>query len=39
VGETLEVTLPQSGEFSSLQRGDAVHIGWGAGQATCFGAA
>ncbi|MFG6585081.1 ABC transporter ATP-binding protein [Sulfitobacter sp. 1A12779] len=39
VGETLEVTLPQSGEFSSLKRGDVVHIGWGAGQATCFGVA
>jgi len=38
VGETLEVTLPQSGEFAALKRGDAVHIGWGAGQAACFGA-
>ncbi|MGK7659920.1 MULTISPECIES: ABC transporter ATP-binding protein [unclassified Marinovum] len=36
-GETLEVTLPQSGEFASLQRGDTVHIGWGAAQASCFG--
>ena len=35
-GETLEVTLPQSGEFASLKRGDAIHIGWGAGQASCF---
>ena len=35
-GETLEVTLPQSGEFDRLKRGDMVHIGWGAGQATCF---
>ena len=35
-GETLEVTLPQSGEFAALKRGDAVHIGWGAAQATCF---
>ncbi len=39
VGETLEVTLPQSGEFASLKRGDTVHIGWAADQATCFGAA
>ena len=39
VGETLEVTLPQSGEFATLKRGDRVHIGWGADQATCFGAA
>ncbi|WHZ33792.1 ABC transporter ATP-binding protein [Sagittula sp. MA-2] len=37
-GETLEVTLPQSGEFAALKRGDTVHIGWGAGQAICFGA-
>lgn len=36
VGETLEVTLPQSGEFAALKRGDTVHIGWGAAQATCF---
>ncbi|WP_323764451.1 ABC transporter ATP-binding protein [Marinovum sp.] len=35
-GETLEVTLPQSGEFAALQRGDTVHIGWGAAQASCF---
>jgi spermidine/putrescine transport system ATP-binding protein len=38
-GETLEVTLPQSGEFSGLSRGDRVHIGWGADQASCFGGA
>jgi len=38
-GETLEVTLPQTGEFASLKRGDIVHIGWGAAQATCFAAA
>ncbi|MBP0482457.1 ABC transporter ATP-binding protein [Sagittula salina] len=37
VGETLEVTLPQSGEFAALKRGDAVHIGWGSVQGTCFG--
>ncbi|MGY3437003.1 MULTISPECIES: ABC transporter ATP-binding protein [unclassified Marinovum] len=37
-GETLEVTLPQSGEFAALRRGDTVHIGWAAEQATCFGA-
>ncbi|TNF17295.1 MAG: ABC transporter ATP-binding protein [Rhodobacteraceae bacterium] len=35
-GETLEVTLPQSGEFASLRRGDPIHIGWGAAQASCF---
>ncbi|MDJ0820936.1 MAG: ABC transporter ATP-binding protein [Paracoccaceae bacterium] len=39
VGETLEVTLPQSGEFAALQSGDTVHIGWGSAQATCFGSA
>ena len=38
-GETLEVTLPQTGEFASLKRGDMVHIGWGAAQATCFAGA
>ncbi|WP_420556024.1 ABC transporter ATP-binding protein [Roseovarius sp.] len=38
-GETLEVTLPQTGEFASLKRGDRVHIGWGAAQAMCFAGA
>jgi spermidine/putrescine transport system ATP-binding protein len=38
-GETLEVTLPQSGEFGGLKRGDTVHIGWGAAQAACFAGA
>lgn len=38
-GETLEVTLPQTGEFANLERGDTVHIGWGAAQATCFAGA
>lgn len=36
VGETVEVTLPQSGEFAALRKGDLVHIGWGAAQASCF---
>jgi spermidine/putrescine transport system ATP-binding protein len=39
VGETLEVTLPQTGEFANLERGDTVHVGWGAAQATCFAGA
>ena len=36
-GETLEVTLPQTGEFASMERGATVHIGWRAAQAICFG--
>ncbi|MFW2589539.1 ABC transporter ATP-binding protein [Sagittula sp. SSi028] len=35
---TVEVTLPQSGEFAHLTRGAPVHIGWGAAQTACFGA-
>lgn len=37
-GEVLEVALPQSGEFAGLKPGDAVHLGWGAGQASAFAA-
>jgi len=32
----IDVSLPQSGEFSNLRKGDRVHIGWGAAQALCF---
>ena len=35
-GDEIEVTLPQSGEFADLARGDAVHIGWEAAQANAF---
>jgi len=38
-GGTLEVTLPQTGAFAHLARGDRVHAGWGAAQATCFAGA
>jgi spermidine/putrescine transport system ATP-binding protein len=37
-GDEIEVTLPQSGEFASLGRGDAVHIGWSGDQSNCFAA-
>ncbi|MCV6825345.1 MULTISPECIES: ABC transporter ATP-binding protein [Halocynthiibacter] len=37
-GGTIDVALPQSGEFNGLQRGDALAIGWGASQSLCFGA-
>ncbi|XGA80675.1 ABC transporter ATP-binding protein [Halomonas sp. CH40] len=37
-GGEVEVTLPQSGEFTDLQRGDFIHIGWAADQANCFDA-
>ena len=36
LGEQIEVTLPQSGEFADLKRGDMVHIAWAAEQTTCF---
>ena len=35
-GPEIEVTLPQSGEFADLGRGDAVHIGWSGAQSNCF---
>jgi spermidine/putrescine transport system ATP-binding protein len=35
-GDEIEVTLPQSGEFATLARGDVVHIGWEGEQANAF---
>ncbi len=35
-GGEIEVALPQSGEFSTMSKGDAVHIGWSADQGNCF---
>jgi spermidine/putrescine transport system ATP-binding protein len=35
-GEKIEVTLPQSGEYADLRKGDQVQIGWRVGQSTCF---
>jgi spermidine/putrescine transport system ATP-binding protein len=35
-GEEIEVTLPQSGEYAGLKRGDAVQIGWSGDQGNCF---
>lgn len=35
-GLSFEVALPQSGEFSNLQRGKTLHIGWSADQAQVF---
>jgi len=32
----IDVSLPQSGEFSHLNKGEQVHIGWGTAQALCF---
>lgn len=37
-GEEIEVALPQSGEFATLSRGDALHIGWSGAQGNCFAA-
>ena len=34
--EEIEVNLPQSGEFASVAKGDAVHIGWSSDQGNCF---
>ncbi|WP_380056895.1 ABC transporter ATP-binding protein [Falsihalocynthiibacter sp. SS001] len=38
-GGTVDVALPQSGEFAGLKRGETLHIGWGVAQALCFGGA
>jgi len=35
-GGELDVALPQTGEFSSLARGQHVHLGWGMSQAKAF---
>ena len=35
-GEQIEVTLPQSGEYATLSKGDPVHIGWSGEQGNCF---
>ena len=35
-GDEIEVTLPQSGEFANLKRGDTVHFGWEGEQANAF---
>ena len=37
-GGELDVALPQTGEFSSLKRGQVVHLGWGMAQAQAFAA-
>ncbi len=34
----LDVALPQTGEFSSLRRGQKVYLGWGMAQALAFAA-
>lgn len=35
-GEDIEVTLPQSGEYAGLSKGDTVHIGWSGAQGNAF---
>lgn len=35
-GDDIEVTLPQSGEYADLQRGDELHFGWSGEQANAF---
>lgn len=38
IGQEIEVTLPQSGEFANLTKGAPVHIGWAGEQTACFSA-
>lgn len=35
-GETIQVTLPQTGDFLGLGKGDTIHASWGSTQARCF---
>jgi spermidine/putrescine transport system ATP-binding protein len=35
-GETIQVTLPQTGEFLSLSKGETVYTSWNPTQARCF---
>ena len=35
-GEKIEVTLPQSGDYADLRKGDQVQIDWRGAQAICF---
>jgi spermidine/putrescine transport system ATP-binding protein len=37
-GETLQATLPQTGDFLGLGKGDAVFVSWDQAQARCFAA-
>jgi spermidine/putrescine transport system ATP-binding protein len=37
-GEMLQVTLPQTGDFLGLGKGDAVFVSWDQAQARCFAA-
>ena len=34
--EEIGVTLPKSGEYASLKKGDQVHFGWSGDLGTCF---
>lgn len=35
-GETIQATLPQTGAFLGLTRGETIHTSWNPGQARCF---
>jgi len=35
-GDKITVTLPQTGEFNDLQKGQDLHLGWRINQAKCF---
>lgn len=37
-GDDIEVSLPQSGEYADLQRGDDLYFGWAGEQANAFAA-
>ena len=37
-GEVLQVTLPQTGEFLGLTKGETVFASWNPAQARCFAA-
>lgn len=35
-GETLQATLPQTGDFMGLTKGETIHTNWNPAQARCF---
>lgn len=37
-GETLQATLPQTGDFMALAKGETLHTNWSPAQARCFAA-
>jgi spermidine/putrescine transport system ATP-binding protein len=35
-GAQINITMPQTGEFRDLAKGDTVYFGWESGQTRCY---